>query len=133
MISVSSIHFHINIRILIGCKLIRNLCVEILDLQIIVNIGHIGTVLKGLPVRGFCFVILALRTQDVAQVAVSCSAKQNKLCHIPLCLQAHYRMSTVCSSTQPERKVSQWQCVQFVQDNGKLWTSTLRIHYLNLL
>jgi hypothetical protein len=42
------------------------------------NIGHIGTVLKGFPVTGFCFDVLALHTQDVPQVPVSCSAKQNK-------------------------------------------------------
>lgn len=76
---LSHIHFYLNVRIFFVCKIVRNLCIEILDLQVIVDIGHIGAVLKGLPVRGFCFVILALRTQDVSQVAVSCSAKQNKL------------------------------------------------------
>jgi hypothetical protein len=55
------------------------LCVEILDLQVIVNIGHIRAVLEGLPVRGLCFIILAFGTQDVSQVPVRCSAKQNKL------------------------------------------------------
>jgi hypothetical protein len=49
-----------------------------LDLQVVMNIGHIGTVLKGLPVTGFCFVELALHTQDVSQVPVRCAAKQNK-------------------------------------------------------
>lgn len=116
-------------RIFIVCKLVRNVYVEILDLQVIVNVGHIGAVLKGLPVRGFCFVILALRTQDVSQVPVRCSAKQNKL-DICRCVS---RMSTGGSSTQPERKASKWQCVQFVQDNGNTGTSTLRIYYLNLL
>jgi hypothetical protein len=70
---------HLIFRILFVCKPTRNLCVKILDLQIIVNIGHIRAVLKGLPVRGFCFFILALRTQDVSQVPVSCWEKQNKL------------------------------------------------------
>jgi hypothetical protein len=42
------------------------------------DVSHIWTVLKSLPVTGFCFFVLALHAQDVSQVPISCLAKQKK-------------------------------------------------------
>jgi hypothetical protein len=52
----------------------------LLDLQVIMDVGHVGTILKSLLVTGFCFFVLALHTQDVSQVPISCLSKQKKHC-----------------------------------------------------
>jgi hypothetical protein len=94
-------------RIFVVSNRTRSVCVEVLDLQVVVHIGHIGTVLKCLPVTGFCFVVLALHTQDVSKVPVRCSAKQKQKKHyVRLCPQTHDRMPTIWPSTQPEKKAS---------------------------
>jgi hypothetical protein len=57
-----------------ACKngLSRNVSVDSLDLQVIMDVGHIRAMQKSLPVTGLGFLVLALATQDVSQVPVGC-------------------------------------------------------------